>query len=52
MLDMSLVAVGVEVNNPWTVASVALLLIVVALLATLRPARTASRIDPIALFRT
>jgi predicted permease len=42
---------GVEPNDPWTLASVALLLSVVALLATLRPARTASRIDPIALLR-
>jgi len=41
----------VEVNDPWTLASVALLLAVVALLATLRPARTASRIDPIVLLR-
>ena len=30
---------GVETNDPWTLASVALLLSVVALLATLRPAR-------------
>jgi putative ABC transport system permease protein len=42
---------GVETNDPWTLASVALLLSVVALLATLRPAKTASRIDPIALLR-
>ncbi len=42
---------GVETNDPWTLASVALLLSVVALLATLRPAQTASRIDPIALLR-
>ncbi len=42
---------GVETNDPWTLASVALLLSVVALLATLRPAQTAARIDPIALLR-
>ena len=42
---------GVETNDPWTLASVALLLSVVTLLATLRPAQTASRIDPIALLR-
>jgi predicted permease len=42
---------GVETGDPWTLMSVALLLSVVAVLATLRPARTASRIDPIALLR-
>jgi hypothetical protein len=41
----------VQPGDPLTLASVALLLTVVALLATLRPARTASRIDPIALLR-
>ena len=43
---------GIEAHDPWTVLAVALLLIVVALLATLRPARTASRIDPIGLLRS
>ena len=38
-------------NDPWTLASVALVLAAVGLLATLKPARTASRIDPIALLR-
>jgi hypothetical protein len=42
---------GVETGDPWTLASVALLLGAVALLAALRPAHTASRIDPIALLR-
>jgi predicted permease len=42
---------GVETSDPWTLAFVALLLGAVALLATLRPAHTASRIDPIALLR-
>ena len=42
---------GVQTNDPWTLASVALLLSVVALLATLKPAQTAARIDPIALLR-
>lgn len=42
---------GVQTGDPWTLASVALLLSVVALLATFRPAQTASRIDPIALLR-
>jgi ABC-type antimicrobial peptide transport system permease subunit len=43
---------GVQAGDPWTLASVALLLAVVAVLATLRPARAASRIDPIALLRS
>jgi putative ABC transport system permease protein len=43
---------GVETHDPWTLASVALVLTVVALLATFRPAQKASRIDPIALLRT
>jgi hypothetical protein len=42
---------GVETGDPWTLASVALLLGAVALLVALRPAHTASRIDPIALLR-
>jgi predicted permease len=42
---------GVETHDPWTLASVALVLTVVALLATFRPAQKASRIDPIALLR-
>jgi predicted permease len=42
---------GVKSTDPWTLASVALLLTAVALLGTFRPARTASRIDPIALLR-
>ena len=41
----------VQTNDPWTLASVALVLAAVGLLATLKPARTASRIDPIALLR-
>jgi predicted permease len=43
---------GVETHDPWTLASVALVLTVVALLATFRPAQKASRIDPIALLRS
>ena len=42
---------GVEPDDPWTLASVALVLATVGLVATLKPARTASRIDPIALLR-
>jgi ABC-type antimicrobial peptide transport system permease subunit len=42
---------GVQTGDPGTLASAALLLAVVALLATFRPAQTASRIDPIALLR-
>ena len=41
----------VQTNDPWTLASVALVLAMVGLLATLKPARTASRIDPIVLLR-
>ena len=42
---------GVQTNDPWTLALVALVLALVALVATLRPAQTAARIDPIALLR-
>jgi predicted permease len=48
---MSAQLFGVSANDPWTLAAVALLLTVVGLLATFKPARTASRIDPIALLR-
>jgi predicted permease len=43
---------GVESNDAWTLASVAVLLAGVALVATLRPAQIASRIDPIDLLRS
>jgi predicted permease len=43
---------GVASTDPWTLTSVALLLTVFALVATVRPALTASRIDPIALLRS
>jgi ABC-type antimicrobial peptide transport system permease subunit len=42
---------GVDARDPWTLASVAVLLSVVAMGAALRPARFASRIDPMALLR-
>jgi predicted permease len=42
---------GVQVHDLGTVVAVALTLAVVALLATLRPAQIAARIDPIALLR-
>jgi ABC-type antimicrobial peptide transport system permease subunit len=42
---------GVDARDPWTLASVAVLLSVVVMGASLRPARLASRIDPLALLR-
>jgi predicted permease len=42
---------GVDARDPWTLASAALLLSVLAMGAVLRPARLASRIDPMALLR-
>jgi ABC-type antimicrobial peptide transport system permease subunit len=42
---------GVGSADPWTVASVALVLSLVTVIATLRPARAAARIDPIDLLR-
>jgi predicted permease len=42
---------GVDARDPWTLSSVAVLLSVVAMGAALRPARLASRIDPMALLR-
>jgi len=43
---------GVRTDDPWTLATVALVLVGVGLLATFRPAQKASRIDPIALLRS
>jgi ABC-type antimicrobial peptide transport system permease subunit len=39
-------------GDPWTLISVALVLSVVALVATIRPAHSAARIDPIDLLRS
>ena len=43
---------GVSAGDPWTLISVSLLLALVALAATFRPARAASRIDPLVLLRS
>jgi predicted permease len=42
---------GVDARDPWTLIAVTILLSVVAMGAALRPARFASRIDPMALLR-
>jgi putative ABC transport system permease protein len=42
---------GVDAGDPWTLFSVAVLLSVVAMGAAFRPARLASRSDPVALLR-
>ena len=42
---------GVNRGDPWTLGSVGVVLVAVALVAAVRPARTAVRIDPIALLR-
>ena len=42
---------GVDARDPWTLAVVALLLSIVAMGAAFRPARLASRVDPMALLR-
>jgi predicted permease len=42
---------GVDAGDPWTLVSAGLVLSIVALAASVRPAWTASRIDPIALLR-
>ncbi len=42
---------GVSARDPWTLTSVAVLLTAVAMGAVFRPARLASRIDPMALLR-
>jgi ABC-type lipoprotein release transport system permease subunit len=41
----------VDARDPWTLSAVAVLLSVVAMGAAFRPARLASRIDPMALLR-
>ncbi len=40
---------GVQSNDPWTIGVVTVLLTAIALLSALRPAHTASRVDPLAL---
>ena len=42
---------GVGTGDPWILVTAGVLLSIVAMGATFRPARTASRIDPIALLR-
>jgi putative ABC transport system permease protein len=42
---------GVDARDPWTLSLVAVLLTVVAMGAAFKPARLASRIDPMALLR-
>ena len=42
---------GIDVADPWTLLSAGLVLSIIAALASLRPARTAAGIDPIALLR-
>jgi hypothetical protein len=49
---LSALLYGVNTADPGTLTSVALLLIAITVLATIRPALTASRIDPIALVRS
>jgi ABC-type antimicrobial peptide transport system permease subunit len=40
---------GVPIYDPWTIVGVAILLATIALLSALKPARKASRIDPLLL---
>jgi putative ABC transport system permease protein len=42
---------GVTAGDPWTLIAVAILLALVTLAAAFRPARVASRIDPLVLLR-
>ena len=43
---------GVQSNDPWTIGAVTVLLTAIALLSALRPAQTASRVDPLALLHS
>jgi putative ABC transport system permease protein len=42
----------VQSNDPWTIGAVTVLLTAIALVSALRPARTASRVDPLALLHS
>jgi predicted permease len=48
---MSAQLFGVYPYDPWTIAAVAALLTAIALLAALRPARSAAQVDPLVLLR-
>jgi ABC-type lipoprotein release transport system permease subunit len=42
---------GVKAGDPWILAAASSLVALVALIAALRPARTASRVDPMVALR-
>jgi ABC-type antimicrobial peptide transport system permease subunit len=50
--SLSTLLTGIDPNNPWIYVAVGAILLTVALLANLLPARRAARLDPVSIMRS